>query len=46
MLAPLGVESLWIFEAAREDHPKDSVGNMSGVSHSTRLDRRYRPDVK
>jgi len=46
LLAPLGVESLSIFEAAREDHPKDSADNVSGVSHSARLDRRYRPDVK
>jgi hypothetical protein len=42
----LGVESLRIFETARENHAKDGAGNVSGVSHSARLDRRYRPDVE
>jgi hypothetical protein len=46
MVGSLGVDSLCILKTAREDHSKDSAGNVSGVSHSACLDSRYRPDVK
>src|SRR6516162_4866023 len=41
-----GGEPPRILEKARGDGPKDCTSNVSDISHSTRLDRCDRPNVK